>query len=47
MLFGVSSADPASLASASATLMLVALAACYLSARAATRIDPMKALRQN
>jgi predicted permease len=47
MLFGVSSADSASLGSASATPMLVALAACYLPARAATRIDPMKALRQN
>jgi macrolide transport system ATP-binding/permease protein len=47
MLFGISPADPVSLASASGTLMLVALAACYLPARAATRIDPMKALRQN
>ena len=47
MLFGISSADPASLASASATLIVVALAACCLPAHAATRIDPMNALRQN
>lgn len=47
MLFGVSPADPASLASASAVLIIVALAACCLPARAATRIDPMRGLRQN
>ena len=47
MLFGISSADPESLASASATLIVVALAACCLPAHAATRIDPMNALRQN
>jgi len=47
MLFGISSADPASLASASVTLIVVALAACYVPARSAMRIDPMNALRQN
>jgi macrolide transport system ATP-binding/permease protein len=47
MLFGVSSADPASLASASIVLIIVAVAACYLPARAAARIAPMKALRDN
>jgi predicted permease len=46
-LFGISSADPVSLASASATLIVVALVACCLPAHAATRIDPMNALRQN
>jgi len=47
MLFGISFADPASLISASVTLMVVALAACWLPARAATQIDPINALRQN
>jgi predicted permease len=47
MLYGVSSADPASLASASSALIIVAIAACYFPARAATRIDPMQVLREN
>jgi ABC-type antimicrobial peptide transport system permease subunit len=47
MLFGISPADPASLASAGAILILVALAACYLPARVATQIDPMNVLRES
>lgn len=46
MLFGISPADPASLAAASLALIVIALAACYFPARSATRIDPMNALRE-
>jgi predicted permease len=46
MLFGLSPADPLSLLGASAVLLLVAALACCLPALAASRMDPMQALRE-
>ena len=44
-LFGVSPYDPATLAGVVALLFAAGFAACFFPARAATRVDPMTALR--
>jgi ABC-type antimicrobial peptide transport system permease subunit len=47
LLFGVSATDTLTIACVTALLLVIGVAACYLPARRAMRINPVTAMREN
>ncbi|MBZ5623009.1 MAG: hypothetical protein LAQ69_30400 [Acidobacteriia bacterium] len=47
LLFGVGPLDPAALGGVACVLLVAAAAACYVPARWASRVDPLRALRHS